>query len=545
MSRIRPWIDQYDPSVPANLDYPKICVHDYLKIQKEQNPVKAAVIYGTEVTSYKALSKMVTNLAFDLIQFGIKPEERVGICLPNSLEFVVAFFAVLQAGGVVAAMNPQFPARELEFQVETAKVKLVITNVAKKNDFASMGTELKPDIFLVTKQGDSHDVSVRCVTRQLNVSGSEDAAKFPAIDPSAAAVLQFSGGTTGTPKAAIGMHKNLVANVTQFRNWLVNLDDGHETFLIAIPLYHVYGLVLGLILGIATGATLVFVENPGNADEMLNLINKYPVSYFPGVPSLFNLINNHPSVINGDCDLHSIKACISGSAPLQESVRLDFEKFTRGSLVEGYGLSEAPTATHCNPILGEKRPGSIGLPLPDVDCKIVNIDNDQIEVPPGEEGQLLIRGPQIMSGYFNAARETKVTLTDGWLHTGDVARMDKEGYFFLSGRIKDLIKVHGMQVWPHEVEEVLRQIPAINECAVAGVPDEACGEKVMAWIVLRPDKSTSMEEVKRFCQEKLAAYKIPSKLKICDSLPKTPVGKVLRRELVREYLEGLINEQGA
>ncbi len=352
-------------------------------------------------------------------------------------------------------------------------------------------------------------------------------------------MLQFSGGTTGTPKAAIGTHSNLVANVTQFRRWLVNLEDGKETFLIAIPLYHVYGLVLGLILGVATGATLVFVEKPGDVEEMLALIHKYPISYFPAVPSLFNMINNHPGVLQGKFDLHTIKACISGSAPLLESVRTNFEKFTGGSLVEGYGLSEAPTATHCNPVLGEKRSGSIGLPLPDVECKVVSVENDLVERAQGYEGELLIRGPQVMSGYFNAPVESAAVLRAGWLHTGDIARMDNEGYFYLSGRIKDLIKVHGMQVWPLEVEEVLSKHPWIKECAVAGVPDEESGEKVKAWIILRPGESIYLDEVRSYCQGKLTAYKIPSLIKICHSLPKTPVGKVLRRELVREHMEEL------
>jgi len=269
------------------------------------------------------------------------------------------------------------------------------------------------------------------------------------------------------------------------------------------------------------------------------LINKYSISYFPAVPSLFNMINNHPSVMQGELDLHTIKACISGSAPLMEAVRVNFEKFTGGSLVEGYGLSEAPTATHCNPLLGEKRSGSIGLPLPDVDCKIVSVDIDQVEIQPGDEGELLIRGPQVMSGYFNAPVESAAALRGGWLHTGDIARMDKEGYFYLSGRIKDLIKVHGMQVWPLEVEQVLSKHPRIKECAVAGVPDEESGERVKAWIILRPGESICLDEVRSYCQGKLSAYKIPSLIKICHSLPKTPVGKVLRRELVREHMEEL------
>jgi long-chain acyl-CoA synthetase len=346
--------------------------------------------------------------------------------------------------------------------------------------------------------------------------------------------VQFSGGTSGAPKAALGSHLNLVANAMQFRHWLVNIGDG-ETFLIAIPLYHVYGLVLGLILGVACHARMVLIEHPGLVDEILDAIVRYPVSYFPAVPTIFNRINQHPSVVNGNISLSSIKACISGSAPLLESVRREFENNTGGSLVEGYGLSEAPTATHCNPILGEKRSGSIGLPLPDVDCKIVNMEDGMTVVDEGEEGELWISGPQVMMGYLNNPGESELTLRDGWLRTGDIARMDADGYFYLSGRMKELIKVHGMQVWPTEVEEVVDQHPAVMECAAAGIPDESSGERVKIWVVLQPGEDLSLADVVDFCQEKLAGYKIPAQLEVRNSLPKTGVGKILRRVLLEEH----------
>ncbi len=533
----RPWINRYDEGVPASLEYPDICVHDYLAQQSKINPGRIAVISDSESINYRSLSDMASSLTFQLYQHGIRPGDRVGICLPNSPGFVVAFFGVLQAGAVVAAMNPLFPQRELEYQVKTADVKLVITNAGKENDFRSMDLPRKPDVLVITKTCKLPGFTSKQFSDTERTVYPVTKGSIHAVAPSSPAVLQFSGGTTGTPKAAVGTHKNLVANVTQFRSWLVNLEDGKETFLVAIPMYHVYGLVLGLLLGVATGATMVLVENPGNVDEMLLTIDRYPISYFPAVPSLFNMINNHPGVINGAFDLHHIKACISGSAPLLESLRLDFEKFTGGSLVEGFGLSEAPTATHCNPILGEKRTSSIGLPLPDVDCRIISIDDYKVDMPLGEEGELLIRGPQVMTGYFNAEKETASTLAGGWLHTGDIARMDKDGYFYISGRIKDLIKVHGMQVWPVEVEEVLSKHPAIKECAAAGIPDDRSGERVKAWLVMQSDENISLAEIREFCRGKIAEYKIPSEIMIRSALPKTPVGKVLRRVLVQEHLE--------
>ncbi len=533
----RPWIGSYDKGVPGSLLYPDHCVHDYLVKQAQKIPDRVAIVAGKNTIHYRNLYQQVSRFSSHLMMSGLRAGDRVGICLPNSPGFVIACFGVLQAGGVVAAMNPLFPIRELEFQSNTADVKLVITDSRKIKDFRTMEIQRKPVVLLMTESGQWNELTDEESPHFGLATDPGLLHVFPVIESISPAVLQFSGGTTGTPKAAIGTHKNLVANVTQFRSWLINLEDGKETFLIAIPLFHVYGLVLGLLLGVAMGATMVLLENPGNVEELLSAINKYPISYFPAVPSILNLINNHPGVIGGQYDMHHIKACISGSAPLLTSVRERFENLTGGSLVEGYGLSEAPTATHCNPVGGEKRTGSIGLPLPDVDCRIVSIENGQVEREVGGEGELLIRGPQVMSGYFNNPIESAAALADGWLHTGDIARMDEEGYFYISGRIKDLIKVHGMQVWPTEVEVVLSQHPSVKECAVAGVPDDKAGERVKAWVILQADKQLTIEELRDFCRNRIAAYKIPSELSIRSSLPKTPVGKVLRRELVKEHLE--------
>ena len=533
----KPWLSSYDTGVPFSLQYPDICVHEYLAAQAHAYPKRTAIICGESRFDYQTLHQKAIVFSRQLIRVGLKPGDRVGLCLPNSTGFIIAFFGVLMCGGVVAAMNPLFPKRELEFQVKTAEVRFIITDEKKEDEFLTMELPQPVSIFRILE-------SIELLDRRTGASFTSQSLYSPErhiishfSDPHAPVVLQFSGGTTGVPKAAIGTHRNLVANVTQFKNWLVNLDDGKETYLVAIPLYHVYGLVLGLLLGIATGATLVLLQKPGDVDEMLHAITKYPVSYFPAVPSIFNLINNHPGVKRGDYQLNRIKACISGSAPLMEAVRENFEKLTGASLVEGYGLSEAPTATHCNPILGEKRAGSIGLPLPDVDCRIVSLANNQADMPIGEEGELLIRGPQVMPGYFNHQEESSALLEGGWLRTGDIARMDAEGYFYLSGRIKDLIKVHGMQVWPTEVEQVMSEHPAIKECAVAGVPDEKSGERVKAWLVLQEGHGMALDNLRQHCQGKLAAYKIPVEISICASLPKTPVGKVLRRELVREHME--------
>jgi long-chain acyl-CoA synthetase len=280
------------------------------------------------------------------------------------------------------------------------------------------------------------------------------------------------------------------------------------------------------------------VPNPRDLKDLLTNIEKYKTTIFPAVPALYNAINNNPDVKAGKYDLSAIKACISGSAPLMRETKETFEKLTGGVLSEGYGLSETPTATHCNPLLGENRTGSIGLPFPDVDAKIIDLDDEVTELPPGEIGELVIKAPQVFKGYHNMPTETRNALREGWLYTGDIARMDQQGYFYIVDRKKELIKPSGFQVWPREVEEILQDHPAIQEVGVAGVPHPKRGETVKAWIVLNPGFELDHQELRSWCEDKLANYKIPTEIEFRDELPKTHVGKLLRRELVREHQEG-------
>lgn len=529
----KPWLLHYDPGVPQSLVYPRICLHDLLSQQAERIPERTVVHWGNRSLSYGELQKDVAAFASVLVDHGIDIGDIVGICLANSIEFVIAYFGIIRAGAIAAAMNPLLPSIELQEQIKMANCRFLVTNSENASNLDSR-IRASSDKVTVGAVANNYDLYVVSLTSTKITTAATYGKIPPVITPNQPAVLQFSGGTTGIPKAVLATHQNLVANATQFRHWLVNLEEGKETFLVAIPLYHVYGQVLGLVLGVAMGATLVFVRNPGDIDEIISALKRYPVSYFPAVPTIFHRINQYPGVRNQLVDLRSIKACISGSAPLASEDRLEFERLTGGRLVEGYGLSEAPTATHCNPILGENRNGSIGLPLPDVDCRIVDPDDEEREVETGEEGELLIKGPQVMPGYLNNPEETATTIRDGWLHTGDIASMDHEGYFYLSGRIKDLIKVHGMQVWPEEVEEVIRQHPAVVECAVAGIPNPESGETVKVWLVKKPLSEITLEGLQRFCSGKLVGYKIPKEMEIITALPRSSVGKVLRRLLVEK-----------
>jgi long-chain acyl-CoA synthetase len=315
---------------------------------------------------------------------------------------------------------------------------------------------------------------------------------------------------------------------------LVNTKQGEETVLVAIPIYHDYGMVLGMNLAIKMGARMVLIPDPRDMVGLLEAIEKHHATIFPGVPNLYAAINNYPPVIAGEYDLSSIKACISGSATLPQRVKQEFELLTNGHLVEGYGLSEAPTATHCNPILGENREGSIGLPLPGVDCRIVDLESGKKDCDVGEAGELLVKGPQVMAGYHHRPEETAQVLDNGWLHTGDVVRMDEDGYFYIVDRKKDVIKVGGFQVWPNEIEAVLFQHPKVREAAVAGIKEVNGSEVPKAWVVLHEEQIATPEELKEFCDQYLTRYKIPKYFEFRTSLPRTRVGKILRRILVAE-----------
>ncbi len=529
----KPWTKVYDPGVPTSLVYPEICIQEFLVRQAEVNPDRVALIYEQQSLTYGDLCAKSLAFSKNLTHLGLKPGKRVAICLPNIPEFVIAFYGSLMAGGIVAALNPSYPVPELVFQVRIAKPDLYIGSATRKADYLEICSEHEIKKLVLTDDTLPETTSiVQIISFENMVQLSADKVEVPILSGNAPAVLQFSGGTTGVPKAALALHRNVVANVIQFKTWLSTLKDGQEVFLTAIPLYHVYGMVIGLNVGIALGATIVLISNPRDLEGMLKSVQQNSATFFPGVPSIYNAINHHPSALNGEINLRSIKACISGSAPLLEEVRQKFESLTGGKLVEGYGLSEAPTATHCNPIQGENRAGSIGLPLPDVECRIVDLEDAKRNVGVGEQGELWIRSPQVMKEYFEMPEESAVMLQDGWLRTGDVAKMDGDGYFYIVGRIKELIKVNGLQVWPTEVEQVLSAFPGVIEVAAAGVPDSESGEAVRAWLVVADAAIFDLQSLRDYCRKNLVSYKIPKDFILVKSLPKSPVGKTLRRVLV-------------
>ena len=549
----KPWLKKYDSHVPGQLSYPGHSLVDLLLHACRQYPGKDCFSYNDTQLTYAEVEVLTERIAAGLIHLGVQAGDHVGMILPNIPQFGLVYFGILRAGAVVVAINPQYRPREIAGMISTGQVKAVIALDTKIPDLLLACTEKQISLIIQCKASEMSKLKAyySVITQEKKTVNPSDpidlyeliriekgSINLPPISPEQPAVLQFTGGTTGIPKAAIGLHRNLVANTFQFITWC-NLLSGQETVLAVIPLFHVYGMVLALCLGIKLGARIVFWDNPRELEKLVGAMEKQGITFFPGVPTLYSAINQQISASGLSPDFRSLKACISGSAPLSPVIRNQFESLTGAKLMEGYGLSEAPTATHCNPLNGDNRAGSIGLPLPDVECKVVNMDDDTCIVPIGESGELLIRGPQVMQSYFQNEDESARTLKDGWLHTGDIVRMDPDGYFYIVDRKKSVVKVSGFQVWPNEVEQVLVSHPSIKEAGVGGVPDPARGEKVIAWVVLKDSIVKNEKEIRDWCKQNLAPYKIPSEIYFLPSLPRTTVGKILRRELIREYLEKL------
>ncbi|MGD2252843.1 MAG: long-chain fatty acid--CoA ligase [Anaerolineales bacterium] len=554
----RPWYKYYDPGVPQSIDYPDIPVHRFLEDAAKTHPDRPCTIFKGASITFAEMDALTDRLAAGLAELGVKKGQPVGIFMPNSPQFVMAFYAITKAGGVVVATNPQYKPREVEHQLKDAGVEimLVMSNfynvVTQVRDTSPLKTMIVTNIkeylpgllrllfTLAKEKKGGHKVELQEGDLWLqDVLARHSPEERPKVEvgPGDSALFQYSGGTTGRSKAAVALHRNLVANTLQIRSWMTELEVGSETVLMAIPMFHVYGLVAGMSFSISSSSTMVMIPDPRDIGDVLGSIDKYKPTIYPGVPAMYNSINANPDVQAGKYNLSSIKACISGSAPLLRETKETFEGLTGGKLVEGFGMSEAPTATHANPLLGENRIGSIGIPMPDVDARIISLDDETTVLGPEEVGELVIKSPNVMKGYHNMPTETKNALRKGWLYSGDIARMDADGYFYIVDRKKDMIKPSGFQVWPREVEEVIAENPKVLEVGVAGIPDAYRGETVKAWVVLKPGETADVDEIRAWCKERLADYKVPTHVEFRDELPKTTVLKVLRRELVRQEAE--------
>ena len=546
----RIWIKHYDKGVRPNLEYPEMPLYELLDNSAEKFPDKVALDFiGKEIT-YRQLKEASERIAGYLKNIGVKKGDRVILDLPNTPHYVIAYFGVLKAGGTVVQCNPLYTEREVRHIAENseAKVAFCIENVYPK--LKKLKEERILEKIVVCRVEDYLKFPLNFLYKfkkeKVELKGDfdfwKDAAKSEPIEKAVkvdpkedVAVFQYTGGTTGLPKAAMLTHFNLVANVYQILEWLPDLSE-KDVFAGALPYFHVYGMTTSMNAPIALGAKIVLIPDPRDIKRILDSIEKHKITIFCGVPTLFNAINNFPGVEKRD--LSSVKACISGSAPLPIEVKREFERLTGGKLVEGYGLSETSPVTHANPIYGVNKEGSIGLPFPDTYAVIV--DDEGRILPIGEVGELAIKGPQVMKGYYKMEEETAKALVNGWLLTGDMAKMDEDGYFYIVDRKKDVIIAGGYNIYPREVEEVLYEHPAVLEAAVVGVPDKYRGETVKAFIVLKPEYKGKVteKEIEQFCRERLAAYKVPKIIEFRDELPKSAVGKILRRVLREESTKG-------
>ncbi len=559
----KPWLKFYPEGIPPSLEYEDISLPDTLRNTAQKYPDRVALHFmGFEMT-FKQLYEAVLKLANYLRELGIEKGDRVAIMLPNTPQAVISFYGVLFAGGVVVETNPMYTERELAYQLKDSGAKAIIAleilyprikRVEGETDLEHIIITAIKDYLPFPKnliypiiqkrqygfsvkvehKGNQHlftEIMKRSIPDELDVTFDVNHDM---------ACLQYTGGTTGFPKGVMLTHKNLIANAKMCDVWLMRGNNGNDVVLGALPFFHVYGLTTVMILSVMNGAKMVLIPKP-EPETLLKAIESQQVTLFPGAPTMYIGLLNHPDLEK--YDLSSIEYCISGSAPLPKEVQDKFEKATGGIIVEGYGLTESSPVTHANPLDREKRRiGSIGLPWPDTDAAVVSLENDE-KLPPGEIGEIIVKGPQVMMGYWNRPEETEMTLKNGWLYTGDIGYMDEDGYFYIVDRKKDMIIASGFNIYPREIEEVLYEHSAIKEVAVAGVPDPYRGETVKAYIVLKEGAKVTEEELDRFCRERLAAYKVPRIYEFRDELPKTTVGKILRRQLVEEEKKKMAEEQ--
>ncbi len=542
----RVWLAKYPSKVPPTLTYPEVPLDQLLRETATKYPSAVATIfYGAKMT-YREIDEGASALAGALARLGIEQGDRVGVLLPNSPPFVMAYYGIVRRGAIVVQMNPMLSPHELRNELQDSGAVALITTdpLLDKASEACHGTSVR--YFIVTSPATYVPLLMRPVVKAKTRPKGE--VRFPELvqvhsfeallkeghkpqkvdlDPKEqVAVFQYTGGTTGLPKAAMLTHFNLVANALQTAAWTYGLETGKEVFLCVLPFFHSYGMTVGMNLGIVKASAMLLLPKFDPA-ETAKTIQQYKATLFPGVPAMYAAVAYHAQ--KSSIDISSVKVCVSGGGPLPREVHDKFVAATGAKLVEGYGLSEASPVTHCNPIWeGENRIGSIGLPFPDTDCKIVDLETGTRELPPGEVGELVIKGPQVMKGYWNRPEETAQTLRDGWLYTGDIASMDEDGYFRIVDRKKELVIVGGFNVYPREVEEVLYQHPKVLEAAVVGVKHPLRGEMVKAFVVLKEGEHATETELISFCRERLASYKVPREITFVKELPKTPAGKVLK-----------------
>ncbi|MFC0557871.1 AMP-binding protein [Halalkalibacter alkalisediminis] len=550
------WIQRYDKEIPASIDYPKQALHELVEEVALRSPNHVALEFLGKSLTYKEFAQSVRRFANQLQTLGLEKGDRVAIMLPNCPQGVIAYFATLMAGGVVVQTNPLYVERELEHQLVDSEAKIIlcldllyprVMKVKKATaveriivtaikDYLPFPKNLIYPFIEKKNTGLSVDVAYNGSTHSFSSLLKKGADQKLSIDVDPEedlALLQYTGGTTGLAKGVMLTHKSIVANTIQCRYWMHKMKEGEERTLAVLPFFHVYGMTVSMNLTLLTGNTLHIVPK-FDVKQVLKIIHEKKITIFPGAPTMYIGLINHPDMKK--YNLTSIETCISGSAALPVEVQDRFEKLTGGRLVEGYGLTEAAPVTHCNLLYGERRKASIGLPWPDTEAIILSMETGE-PASQGEVGELAIRGPQVMKGYWKRPEDTAATMNGEWLLTGDMGYMDEEGFFYIVDRKKDMIIAGGFNIYPREIEEVLYNHESVQEAVAIGIPDEYRGETVKVFIVKKAGTTLTEEELNAYCRQNLAAYKVPRKYEFRDELPKTIVGKILKRVLIEEEKE--------
>jgi long-chain acyl-CoA synthetase len=541
------WLSSYTEGVPENISFDNLCIPDFLERSALEYPNQMALNFMGFTLTFRELKEVVDRFANCLVDFGINKGDSVAILLPNTIQCVAAYNAILKIGAIAVMNNPLYSDKELLHQFKDSRAKVLVTIDLLANRMIDLrpGTSIKQIVVasiadyipsVAKMKGVTADVKEAADVYLWNSLISQYQPKNLQVDlsPDDVAQYQYTGGTTGVSKGVELTHGNLSKNVQQLAAWFPNLQRGSEVMLGALPMFHVFGLTFSMnyALYMAWGNVLVPKPQP---EQLFDVLAKFKPTFLPMVPTMYIGLLNHPRI--KELDLSYITGCFSGSAPLPVDVIKQFEEKTGSIICEGFGMTESSPITHINPFgKGKTKPGSIGVPIPNTECRLVDINDRKTDVAAGESGELIVRGPQVMRGYKGKPEETKETIRDGWLHTGDIARMDEDGYFFIVDRLKDMIISGGYNVYPRDIDEVLYEHPKVQEACSIGVPHPSRGEAVKVFVVLKQGQQATPEEIINFCMEKLAKYKWPEEVEFRESLPKSTVGKILRKDLRTEEL---------
>jgi len=547
------WLRHYDSGVPPTLEYPKMPAYGFLERSAEKHPDNRALSYLGHDIAYRELDGLVNKAANAFSALGIKPGDRVALYLANTPQYVIALYGAMKIGAIAVPINPLFSADEVAYELNDAGVRSVVVmsrfyptiqKIRRKTSLEHViVTNVKAYfprltrlLFTFLKEKEDR-VAISRDDYELEKLMATSVSKRPdvTVDPDDIALLQYTSGTTGNPKGVMLSHYNLVVNAMQCRSWVSDTVEGGERVLGWLPFFHSFGMTACLGFTMNCSGALILIPNPHDLGSILKTIEKEKITMLPGVPTMYAALGSYKSIAK--YDLTSIRACISGGAPLMEHIKERFIELTASKLVEGYGLSEASPVTHANPINGLNKPDSIGIPMPDTECRVVDLETGEKQVPVGKEGELIIRAPQVMQGYWRQPAKGEETIRDGWLYTGDVVKMDEEGYFKIVDRKKDIIIVRGFNVAPTEVEKIICLYPKVEDAAVIGLPDEYSGEKIKAFVVVKKGEKLSESELNGYLREKLAHFKVPRAISFVETLPKNVMGKLLRRRLLEQEMK--------